>query len=86
MVQDIACGVKENTKGAKSCKAEVDFGTYVISVWSHSMAQQGNKSSMGKVIVVKNKCVGTPEVAVNKVGVQTCSIKRAVVCNNGVDC
>ena len=62
MVQAIMCGMKDNIKGTKSIKVEI---VQVIIEWIHPVIGHGNK--MRDIIYVKDRCVGTPVVAVNDV-------------------
>ena len=64
------------------CKAKVDFGTHIRIIYP--VIRGGNKSSIGDISFVENKCVGTLLVAVSDVGVQTCNNKKVAVSDKSV--
>ena len=71
--------LEDNKNGAKSHEAEV---VQVVNEWIYPVVRYGNIAC--NIIYVKNKCVGTPEVAVNDVGVQASSNNK-VVSDKSVD-
>ena len=85
MVQEIACGVDDNKKGAKSSKAGASGGIQLTNEWIRPVIRLGNKGSAGNIIYVENKCIGTSGLDVSDVGVQTCNNKMVIVGDKSVD-